>query len=476
MDEDWDVEQHKVEYESDEHWELRRKFLLAHKDKFPEDMLVCLAQVFVNVELLGCRYPQETMDMVKELSQEVAAEYREKQKKKLKRTFVEASEAASSKVKGCTAKMSTVTEESIPNMPNHLPHTANLSESQPTIAQQSRKKRISKKKRLDANKLFPADTKEPISNIVSYNHQLCENPNTEENPANRLKTEENVSFKNLQDHPYKDFVLWERPGDNAQSILETSAAVSGMTLTCNYTVIPEEGWECSLNLVNSQVLSFSINSNKKVARKEAAIKALKKLQKCCYTVKVKQELGTNSDVTVTTEEIKSQDSLSDDTDWKGSNCIGNKLMKMMGWAGGGLGKSEQGIVEPMSAIVKTQINREGLGLKTNSKNSPKAQINEIKAKCKKLFKDLLQTDNYLRNEIMFLDFPKEDRMIIHQLARSMGLKSRSYGKDQRKLIVSRKVNIWNLVRELNSLGGVTDKYELVKPIDKKFISLPSIDI
>lgn len=100
MDEDWDVEQHKVEYESDEHWELRRKFLLAHKDKFPEDMLVCLAQVFVNVELLGCRYPQETMDMVKELSQEVAAEYREKQKKKLKRTFVEASEAASSKVKG----------------------------------------------------------------------------------------------------------------------------------------------------------------------------------------------------------------------------------------------------------------------------------------------------------------------------------------------------------------------------------------
>jgi len=56
VNEDWDVEQHKVEYESDEHWELRRKFLLAHKDKFTEDMLVCLAQVFVNIELLGCRY------------------------------------------------------------------------------------------------------------------------------------------------------------------------------------------------------------------------------------------------------------------------------------------------------------------------------------------------------------------------------------------------------------------------------------
>lgn len=46
------------------------------------------------------RYPQQTMDLVDELSRDVAAEYRERQKKKLQRTFVEASEAASSKVKG----------------------------------------------------------------------------------------------------------------------------------------------------------------------------------------------------------------------------------------------------------------------------------------------------------------------------------------------------------------------------------------
>jgi hypothetical protein len=40
------------------------------------------------------------MDIVKKLSEDIAAEYREKQKKKLQRTFVGASEAASSKVKG----------------------------------------------------------------------------------------------------------------------------------------------------------------------------------------------------------------------------------------------------------------------------------------------------------------------------------------------------------------------------------------
>lgn len=40
------------------------------------------------------------MDLVTELSCDVAAEYREKQKTKLQRTFVKASDAASSKVKG----------------------------------------------------------------------------------------------------------------------------------------------------------------------------------------------------------------------------------------------------------------------------------------------------------------------------------------------------------------------------------------
>jgi len=156
-----------------------------------------------------------------------------------------------------------------------------------------------------------------------------------------------------------------------------------------------------------------------------------------YKIQVKQDLDTKSKVTVTTEEIKSQESLPDD-DWTVSNCIGKKLMKMMGWTGGGLGKSEQGIVEPMSTMlvsndiilwflkkillflslvnfhlfifrIKTQINRDGLGLKTDSYKTL-----EIKAKCRTLFKDLLQSDNCFGNDIEFLDFSKEDRMLIHQ--------------------------------------------------------------
>uniref|UniRef100_A0A1B6D6T3 XRN2-binding (XTBD) domain-containing protein n=1 Tax=Clastoptera arizonana TaxID=38151 RepID=A0A1B6D6T3_9HEMI len=99
FDTNWDIEKYKPYYESEEHWELRRKFMQTHKNKFPEDRLVCLAQVFFNVEFLGCKYPDKTMELVVELSEGVADEHREKKKGKLQRTFVKASSAAEAKAK-----------------------------------------------------------------------------------------------------------------------------------------------------------------------------------------------------------------------------------------------------------------------------------------------------------------------------------------------------------------------------------------
>ncbi|XP_059611469.1 partner of xrn-2 protein 1-like [Phlebotomus argentipes] len=95
----WKVEDYRTTYESDEHWQLRRNFMETHKEKFPEDELVCLAQTFTNVEFLGCRYPAETMRLVAELSKDVAKEFRKKRESRLKRTFVQASDAAEAKAK-----------------------------------------------------------------------------------------------------------------------------------------------------------------------------------------------------------------------------------------------------------------------------------------------------------------------------------------------------------------------------------------
>lgn len=96
---DWEINYYKADYESEEHWELRKAFMEAHKDKFPEQELVCLAQVFTNVEFLGCRYPDKTMIKVAHLSKEVAETFRKSRAGKLKRTFVAASDAASDKAK-----------------------------------------------------------------------------------------------------------------------------------------------------------------------------------------------------------------------------------------------------------------------------------------------------------------------------------------------------------------------------------------
>lgn len=55
FDKSWDVEKYKLSHENEEHWNLKKKFLIAHKDKFSEEKLICLAQVFINVKFLGCK-------------------------------------------------------------------------------------------------------------------------------------------------------------------------------------------------------------------------------------------------------------------------------------------------------------------------------------------------------------------------------------------------------------------------------------
>lgn len=68
---EWDIENHREEHESDEHWLLRKRFMERWKTDYPEDRLVCLARVFANMELLGCRYPTEVMQEVVNLSRDV---------------------------------------------------------------------------------------------------------------------------------------------------------------------------------------------------------------------------------------------------------------------------------------------------------------------------------------------------------------------------------------------------------------------
>ncbi|XP_040583078.1 uncharacterized protein [Lepeophtheirus salmonis] len=97
-DVNWDVNDYYSEHEPSHHWELRKKFMEMNKGRYEEDRIVCLAQTFANSEFLGCKYPQETMELVEELSFGIVQEYRDSQKNRLQRTFVSGSSAAGNKV------------------------------------------------------------------------------------------------------------------------------------------------------------------------------------------------------------------------------------------------------------------------------------------------------------------------------------------------------------------------------------------
>lgn len=133
---------------------------------------------------------------------------------------------------GRDIKMSTVTERSVPNTSNYVSDIDNNTN-------RSRKKcNAEKNKKLNANcnTTLPLNfVKESVSS--DYQSSCCRNRDTEERPSKILKRDVSSKDQDL----YGNIVLWERLGDNAQSILEISAAVSSMTLTWNYSKI-EECW------------------------------------------------------------------------------------------------------------------------------------------------------------------------------------------------------------------------------------------
>ena len=58
-------------YELPHHWQLRNEFIRTYADKFDTDRLICLSNVFVNVECMGLTYPDEVMKLIKELGSKI---------------------------------------------------------------------------------------------------------------------------------------------------------------------------------------------------------------------------------------------------------------------------------------------------------------------------------------------------------------------------------------------------------------------
>lgn len=67
------VDQFKQQWESDNQWAARQRFILAFRDTYSVARLLCLSQVYANIENLGCKYPSKVMIEVEELAKALKA-------------------------------------------------------------------------------------------------------------------------------------------------------------------------------------------------------------------------------------------------------------------------------------------------------------------------------------------------------------------------------------------------------------------
>ncbi|XP_028923383.1 NF-kappa-B-repressing factor isoform X2 [Ornithorhynchus anatinus] len=248
----------------------------------------------------------------------------------------------------------------------------------------------------------------------------------------------------------KDLVVYES-SSNPVCTLNDTAQFNRMTVEYVFERMTGLRWKCKVILEN-EFIAEAVGIKKSV-KHEAAEEAVKILKKTQPTVINNLKKGTVEDV-ISRNEIRGR---SADEAYKQQikeDNIGNQLLRKMGWTGGGLGKSGEGIREPIS--VKEQHKREGLGLDVE-------RVNKIaKRDIEQIIRNYARSDSH--TDLTFsTELTNDERKQIHQIAQKYGLKSKSHGiGHDRFLVVGRKRRKEDLLDQLKQEGQV-GHYELVMP-------------
>ncbi|XP_033646421.1 uncharacterized protein LOC117305671 isoform X3 [Asterias rubens] len=219
----------------------------------------------------------------------------------------------------------------------------------------------------------------------------------------------------------------------------------------------EIGYVCH-TIINGVTVASGVHMNKREVKLISAAKALAILKQSCPTLKKNlnnaQGVAVNRDELEHVKNIKQPDAKNTAI---GESNVGHKLLKMMGWKGGALGKD--GIVEPIQANGK--IGMQGLGFIPVPKDSATQKL-DMKA-VKKILENFVTSGR--RDDLVFsADLSNDERKVIHEVCQKFRLKSKSHGKGQKRfLVVCQRRNLNDLVQDVAESGGTCGQYELISP-------------
>ncbi|KAG0713190.1 NF-kappa-B-repressing factor [Chionoecetes opilio] len=261
---------------------------------------------------------------------------------------------------------------------------------------------------------------QPAQSSMQPGHSSSHPGQSQPSPATAQKNLHLSNWCNTvgQDNPLAGFVVVRRENhddnDMAAAILNTSSCFSRIPINYHYQKVdhcPPSPWsslgrfECTVSINGVDVVKTKAIGRKK-AREQAVVEALAVLPKHCFTLKVKKDIRAES-VTLdqVANDLAARNSFSDNH--MATNSVANKMMKQMGWTGGGLGKDGEGITEPIRP--SEVFGRQGLGHIETNKGA-------VTPAFRKRVRDIIQ--NYACNSseaalAFSSEFSKDQRVEIH---------------------------------------------------------------
>lgn len=240
------------------------------------------------------------------------------------------------------------------------------------------------------------------------------------------------------------------PGDVMSTLTRTATANK---LRGRFDVeCTDSGYTCTFVLGHCEIKN-GVGETSQEAKLKAASASLAYLQSIVPTLLLKRRVDScGPELTKNTFGVSDESNGSEQIT---PENIGHKLLKMMGWSGGAIGKEGVGIVEPV--MLKETCGRSGLGF-----GGPGRMNSSFKTKVHQVLKEFAET--VVMQDLVFSpEFDNEERKFMHSVARTYGLKSVSVeGPSGRFLTVRHKLSVRQLV-DMIIASGPTEKYDVILP-------------